>query len=159
MAGINDAGRALSTAGVRSIERLPPECAISLRGYSEHLAIVVGAMVELEHVEKIAEGRAVERHIGILVLDNRVREIIPAPIGQRLQMPVPLDELHNRDVIGVSVVDVAASGEGGNHDQRNTRPVAEEVQRLDIAGVIVTTAFIEGDDESGVGEEFGSRSR
>src|SRR6266478_5747141 len=156
MAGINDAGRALSTAGVRSIERLPPECAISLRGYSEHLAIVVGAMVELEHVEKIAEGRAIRRHIRIVVVLRRIRKIIPAPTGQRLQMPVSLDELQNRDVVCICMVNVPALGERRHNDQRDARPIAEEVQRLDIAGVIVTTAFIEGDDESGVGEEFGS---
>src|SRR5260370_1261637 len=63
-------------------------------------------MVEMEHVEEIAEGRAVERHIGILVLDNRVGEIIPAPTGQRLQMPVSLDELQNRDVVCICMVNV-----------------------------------------------------
>src|ERR1700736_5971692 len=69
-------------------------------------------------------------------------------------MPVPLDELQDRDVIGVSVVDVATLPEGGDDDERNARAVAEEVERLDVAGVIVAAAFVEGDDKRGAFEKF-----
>ena len=67
-----------------------------------------------------------------------------------LQSPVPLDELQDRNVIGVIVRDVAGLGVGRNHDQRNARAVAEEVERLHVTGVVVAAAFVEGDEDGGV---------
>ena len=64
-----------------------------------------------------------------------------------LKSPVPLDELQDRNVVGVFVRDVAGLGVLRNHDQRNARAVAEEIQRLHIAGVIVAAAFVEGDED------------
>ena len=49
-------------------------------------------------------------------------------------------------MIGISVADVAAFGKWRDHDQGNTRTVAEEVDGLNVARIIVTTPFIEGDD-------------
>src|SRR5258708_7128933 len=43
------------------------------------LALTVAVLVaEVEEVEEIAERRTVERHVGIIVLDDRVGEIIAA---------------------------------------------------------------------------------
>src|SRR5258705_12725045 len=109
---------------------------------------------EVEEVEKIAEGRAVERHIGILVVHDGVREVIAAAMGQGLEVPIPLDELEDGDVVGVGVADVAAGGEGRNRDQRNARAITEEVQRLDIAGVIEAAALVHGDEQNGGGKEL-----
>src|SRR6266849_6633686 len=108
------------------------------------LALTVVVLVsEVEEVEEIAKCRTVERHIGIIVLDNGIGEIIAAAMRQRFQVPVALDELQNRDVVGVGMADVASPGEGRNDNQRNARAVAEEVQRLNVAGVIVTASFVE----------------
>src|SRR5260370_35949392 len=52
------------------------------------------------------------------------------------------------------MADVASAGEGRNDNQRNARPVAEEVQRLNVAGVIVAAAFVEGDDQRGFSEKI-----
>src|SRR6266481_2185931 len=106
-------------------------------------------------VAVIADRWAVERHIGIIVTRNWIGKIVAAAMRQRLQVPIALDELQDRDVIGVGVADVTATGERRDDDERNARPVAEEVERLNIAGVIVTAAFVEGNDECSVGEEFG----
>src|SRR5579871_3060630 len=63
-------------------------------------------------------------------------------------MPIALDELQDRDVIGVAVADVPALREVRNDDQWNARSVAEKVDRLDVARVVKTAALIESDDES-----------
>jgi hypothetical protein len=56
-------------------------------------SLVIIVLVELEPVEEIAQCRTVQPDLGIVVRSHRVREIVPAPIGQRFQMPVSLDEL------------------------------------------------------------------
>src|SRR5882672_5933861 len=53
------------------------------------------------------------------------------------------------------MADVAAAGEGRDDDQRNAGAIAEEVKWLDVAGVVVAAAFVEGDDERGFREESG----
>ncbi len=58
-------------------------------------------------------------------------------------------------MVGVRVVDVAALGEGRDDDKRNARPVAEKVERLDVAGVVVAAAFVQRDDERGFRHQFG----
>src|SRR5690349_6057610 len=57
-------------------------------------------------------------------------------------------------MVGVSVADVAALGKRRNDDERNARPVTEEVQRLNVTGVVVTAALVKGDDESCAGEKL-----
>ena len=42
---------------------------------------------------------------------------------------------------------MAFLGKGRNRNERNTGAVAEEVNRLDIAGIVVAAAFIEGDED------------
>jgi hypothetical protein len=61
--------------------------------YERANSLVIVVLVEVEQAEEIAECRTVQRDIGIVVRSHRFREIVPAPIGQRFQMPVPLDEL------------------------------------------------------------------
>jgi hypothetical protein len=38
-------------------------------------------MLELEHVEEIVNRRAIERNIGIVAANFRIREIVPTPVG------------------------------------------------------------------------------
>ena len=71
------------------------------------LVTAVVVMVETKQIEKVSDGRAIERHIRIVVIRNWVREIVPAAIGQRLQIPVSLDELQDGNVVRVGVGDVA----------------------------------------------------
>ncbi len=105
----------------------------------------------MEHVEQIAQRRTVKRNVRIAFRRNRVWKIVPAANRQRSQTPIPLDELQDRDMVPISVVDVAALGEVRNDDERNAWPIAKEIQRLHVSGVIETTAFVEGDDERGLG--------
>jgi len=49
---------------------------------------------------------------------------------------------------------VAAAAVRGNHDERNTGSLTEEIERLDVARVIVAAAFIHGDEDRGALPEF-----
>ena len=53
-------------------------------------------------------------------------------------------------MVGVGVRDMAALRVGRDHDGRDARAVTEEVERLDVAGVPVSAALIEGDQDRGV---------
>src|SRR4029077_13617044 len=117
--------------------------------------VMVMIAVEIKYVEEIADGRAVERDVGIVVVNTGVREIVPACLGQRFQAPVPLDELQDRNVVGIGVVDMPTLAEGRDDDQWNTRAVAEEIERLNVARVVIAAAFVEGDDQSSALEQFG----
>src|SRR5262249_232421 len=64
------------------------------------------------------------------------------------------DEFHNRSMVIVGVIDVAALGKGGNDDERDARTVTEEVQRLEVAGIPVTAAFVKGNDEGRIFGQF-----
>ena len=103
-------------------------------------------MAKIEHIEQIADGRAVARDIGITA-DNRIREIIAASAGQRSQVPIPLDKLQDRRVVRIRVADMTACGERRDNNQWNARAIPEKVNRLNVAGIVVTTAFVKGDDE------------
>src|SRR5260370_14880054 len=114
---------------------------------------------EIEEVEEIAEGRAIEWHVGSIFVDYGIWEIVAAAMRQGLQVPIALDELQDRNVVGVAMADVASAGEGRNDNQGNARPVAKEVQGLNVAGVIVAAAFVEGDDQRGLSEKIGPGSQ
>src|SRR5579864_9165524 len=45
--------------------------------------------------------------------------------------------------------DVSSLGERRNHQRGNSGAVSEIVEGLNVAGVIVTAAFVEGDDDGG----------
>src|SRR5690349_16088163 len=49
---------------------------------------------------------------------------------------------------------MAAAGKRRNGDQRDARSIAEKVQRLDVAGVVVSAALIHGDEEYGGRKKF-----
>src|SRR5579863_221186 len=97
------------------------------------IAVTIAVVIEIEHVEEIADGRAVDGNVGIVPSAVRVREVVTAAAGERIQAPVSLDELQDRDVVGIAVVDVPATGEVGDDHQRNAWSVAEEIERLDVA--------------------------
>src|SRR5438132_2839608 len=72
-------------------------------------AIVIPAS-EIEHVEQITDCRHIARHIDIVVVILLgVREIVAAAVGERrIQLPVPLDELHEGRMLVIGVADMAA---------------------------------------------------
>jgi len=117
--------------------------------------IPVVMLGEVEEVKQVPQRRAIERHIGVFVVNNGVGEVIAAAMREGLEVPIPLDELENRDVVGVAVADVSANGEGRNSDQRDARAIAEEVQRLYVAGVIEAAALVHGHDQGRVLEQLG----
>jgi len=64
---------------------------------------------EIEHVEQIADRRAVCRHIRIVRLRLGVRQIISTAIREPRQMPISLDEFEHRHVIGIRMRYFAAA--------------------------------------------------
>jgi hypothetical protein len=53
-----------------------------MRRRSVVVGVVIAVVVaEIEEVEEIAEGRAVQRHIGIIIVDSGIREVIAAAMG------------------------------------------------------------------------------
>src|SRR5215471_9500976 len=88
--------------------------------------------VELEHVEQVADRRTVKRYVGVVSRRNRVWEVVSTALGEGFQVPIPLDEFQDRNVVGIGVIDVPASRERRNDDERNPRTIAEEIQRLDV---------------------------
>jgi hypothetical protein len=77
-------------------------------------------------------------------------QIVAATRRQRLQAPVALDELQDRSMVGIGVIDEAFLGERRHCDQHRARSVAEKVDRLDIAGIIVAARLVEGDQDCGL---------
>ena len=54
--------------------------------------VAIATTLKLEHAEQIVDGWAICRNIGISLHRERIGEVIPAPPGDRGQMPVSLDE-------------------------------------------------------------------
>src|SRR5262250_1335671 len=96
---------------------------------------------ELEQVHEVADGGAVQRDIGIAAADTGVGEVVAAAVSQWRQPPVGLDELQDGDVVSVDVRDVARARPWRDDDGWNARAVPEEIQRLNVPGVVVTAAF------------------
>jgi len=46
----------------------------------ERFSVVAAVVAEIEQVEEIAKRRTIERHIGIVVVDSGIWEIIAAPV-------------------------------------------------------------------------------
>jgi len=114
------------------------------------LSLVLG---EAEQLEQVTDCGPIYRYVRFAGFRNGVGEVIPATDRNRFQLPVPLDELQNRNVVGVVVGYASTRRELGNHDHRDTRAISEEVQGLHVSGVVVTAAFVKGDEDCGVGPQ------
>ena len=57
-------------------------------------------------------------------------------------------------MIGIGVRDMARPGPGRDDERRDAGAVAEVVERLDVAGVVVAAAFVEGDEDGGALPQF-----
>jgi hypothetical protein len=111
------------------------------------IATAILIVVEGEEVHEIADRRSVFRHILVLAIGDRVRPIVATPRRNPGKTPVLFDELQHRDVIIVGMIDMAFLGVGRNCNERNARAVAEEIERLDKAGIVVAAAFVGGDED------------
>ena len=107
--------------------------------------------IEHKHRPQIPDGWAVEREVRV-GSGLRVGKVIPAPFREGLQAPIPLDEFQDGSMIGIGMVYMASlfGGKRGNRNHDGSRAIAKEIDRLDVAGIVVTAAFIEGHQNNGV---------
>src|ERR1700730_6266918 len=118
--------------------------------------VAIAVMVEGEQVHEITDRRAIFGLVAVVVaVMDWVRKIVPAAIRDLWKIPVLFDELQQRDVVMVGVIDMALLGEGRNRDKRNPGAVAQEVDRLDISGIVVAAAFVGGNEDRGRLPEVG----
>src|SRR5215472_15288525 len=103
---------------------------VHCRGQCRSAALVTAIIdlaTEVEHVEQIADGRAVPWYIGVVSIGARVRQIVAAAAGQWLETPIPFDKLQDRDVIIVAVHHMSARRIGRHYDEWDARSVAKEI--------------------------------
>src|SRR5258708_32039217 len=79
--------------------RLPVCIPANSRRMRRAFLVLVSIIVKMEQVEQIPNRRAVERYIGIVFVHHRVGQIVAAAGGERLQLPVALDELYDRGMV------------------------------------------------------------
>src|ERR1700760_2468525 len=123
-------------------------------GWHPALAETTLSAGEIERPAQVIDGRTVYRDIRIVLPYLRIRKVVAAAIGQRLQSPVLLDELDDRNVIAVFVRHMAALGIGRHNDERDPGAIAEEVNWLDVARIVVAAAFVESDEDCGALPHF-----
>src|SRR5215813_14377798 len=76
------------------------------------VAVAIMVTIEVEHLEQVPDGRAVAGHIGIMLMRDRVRQVIAAARRERLEVPIALDEFQDRDMVVVGVHHPAARENG-----------------------------------------------
>ncbi|OIQ77049.1 hypothetical protein GALL_412580 [mine drainage metagenome] len=103
--------------------------------------------VEIEHIEKISDCRHVDGNIGIVIVGARIGQVITTAGAELAEMPIPLDEFHEGRMFTVDVGDVTTTRERRNRNHRNARPRAEEIDRLDEAGVIKSATFVNRNED------------
>lgn len=113
---------------------------------------------EVEQVKKVANGRPVCWNISAdHRVVRRVWQVIAAAAGDRRQAPVVFDELQNRNMVRIVVGNVAWPGVRRNHNQRNARAIAEEIERLHISRVVIAAAFVYSHENCSSAPESGIR--
>ena len=70
--------------------------------------LLTESVLEMEGIEQVVQGRTIGRYIRVVGLRRRIREIIAAAGGERLQVPVPFDKFDDRNMVCIAVVDVSA---------------------------------------------------
>src|SRR4030088_1052995 len=106
-------------------------------------------VTKVEQVRQIADRWTIQRNVRVALAGYRVGEIVPAASRQRRQSPVGLDELQDRRVVSIGVRDMPGLGVLRNHERGYPGAVTKVVERLNVAGVVVTAALVEGDDDGG----------
>src|ERR1700730_7134041 len=82
--------------------------------------MMVTVASKIEHIEEIADGRAVERHIGVIFIRDRIRQFVSGARGQRPEPPIALDEFQDRNMI-VMVCTTCPPRENGETTMNGTR--------------------------------------
>src|SRR5271155_2242001 len=91
-------------------------------------------MVEIERFKQVTKRRSIEGNVGVTPCRYRVREVVPATEGNGTDVPVPLDEFVDGDMVRISVGDMATLRELRDHKQRDACAIAEEIERLNVTG-------------------------
>src|SRR6266403_1670733 len=115
---------------------------------------VFADVIEVEQVHQVSDRGGVGGHIGVSGGRNRIGEVVAASAGNRGEMPVGLDEFQDGAVIVVGVIDVSLLGVRRDRDQGNAGSIAEEVDGLDIAGVVVAASFVHRQEDRGLIEKI-----
>jgi uncharacterized DUF497 family protein len=118
--------------------------------FAESYRLVTKAAMtfKIEEVKEVADGRAVERHVGAdEVQRERIGEVVAAALGNRRQIPVALDELENRDVIRIAMRNMSRTEIRTYHKKYDPGAVPEEIERLDVSGIVIATPFVKRDED------------
>src|SRR5262249_29479329 len=102
---------------------------------------------EVEHVEQVPDRGDVGRYVGRARAHDRIGQVVTAAVGEWLQVPVALNELHYRGMIVVAVHHLAAFGPVRDDQHRDTRTITEEVERYERPRIPEATSLVEGDDQ------------
>lgn len=62
---------------------------------------------EVKETEKVADSRGILRNARIVPIGLRIGEVVAAAFADGRQIPIPFDELRNRNVVGIVVRDMA----------------------------------------------------
>src|SRR5215472_10239225 len=108
-----------------SWERLPRRFWIPTTTVHHERCLILGFGVEVEHIHQIADSRRIDRDVRIAVSCHRVWQGVPSSRADRRQSPVRLNELENRDVVRVTMRDMASGAERRNDYHRNPRAIAK----------------------------------
>ena len=65
-------------------------------------------LFKVEHVEQVADGWHVARHVVLVPTLTWIRQVIAASITQGTEHPVPLYELYKRRMLAIHVTDMSA---------------------------------------------------
>src|SRR5690349_11458039 len=93
---------------------------------------MAAVVAEVEHLEEVADGGTVTRHIVVVARGNWIRQAIPATRCERLLSPVSFDKLYDRDMVIVGVNHVAAAREGRYNDEGDAGSRSQGLQASDI---------------------------
>ena len=72
------------------------------------VAALFDLVMEVEHVEQVADRQAVHWHVWTTLIRAGVRQIVAAAPSERREVPVALDEFQDRDVVAIAVHDMPA---------------------------------------------------
>src|ERR1700730_17223540 len=157
-------GRVRGIRGLPKAHRQPTTRTLTTGGTEEHrvehcsgwpwvgpsaaaLRLSLFVFEKVEQIHQVADRWAIQWNVGVLRAGYGIGKIVPAAGCQRSQSPVGLDELQDRSMVCVGVRDMPGPGVRRNHQRGYPGAVTKVVERLNVAGVVVTSALVEGDDD------------
>src|SRR5215471_15011509 len=100
------------------------------------------ASSKLKEIREVPDRGPIQRYIGLGGGRHGDRQIVAAARGEWLQGPVHLDEFQDRRMVVRGMIDETGLGEARDREERDPRAVAEEIQDLDVAGIVIAAAFV-----------------